>query len=91
MPFNNWAGLALFGIIVFGAGNASASVYGFIKKNQTIFIMTATMGALLLFCTVTGTVLAGESYLPTGALFILSLLQLLIGLFGLVPNAVMHK
>ncbi|WP_019243958.1 hypothetical protein [Bacillus massilioanorexius] len=49
MPFNNWASLALFRMIIFGIGNAIASTYGFIKKDKKIFTMTFTMGALFFF------------------------------------------
>ncbi|ATP41031.1 hypothetical protein CSE16_13770 [Solibacillus sp. R5-41] len=82
LPFNNWASLALFGMIVFGIGNGIASTYGFIKKDKKIFIMTFTMGALFFSCTVIPTILLGEWYLPTSALFVLSLIQILLGLFG---------
>ncbi len=84
VPFNNWASLALFGIIIFGFGNAVASIYGFIKKDKNIFIITITMGALFFTCTVIPTFLLGEWYLPTGAFLILSLIQILLGLVGLV-------
>ena len=67
LPFNNWASLALFGMIVFGIGNGIASIYGFIKKDKKIFTMTFTMGALFFFCTVIPTILLGEWYLPTSA------------------------
>ena len=82
LPFNNWASLALFGIIVFGIGNGITSTYGFIKKDNNIFIITLTMGALFFFCTVIPTNLLGEWYLPTSAFFILSLIQILLSLFG---------
>ena len=82
LPFNNWASLALFGIIVFGVGNGIASTYGFIKQDKKIFTITFTMGALFLLCTVLPTILLGEWYLPTSALFVFSLIQLLLGLFG---------
>lgn len=49
LPFNNWASLALFGIIVFGFGNGIASTYGFLKKDNKIFIITFTMGAYFSF------------------------------------------
>ena len=82
LPFNNWASLALFGIIVFGIGNGIASTYGFVKKDKKIFIITFTMGALFLLCTIIPTILLGEWYLPTSALFGLSIIQILLGLIG---------
>ena len=84
LPFNSWASLALFGMIIFGVGNAFASIWGFIKKEKIIFIMTFTMGALLFFCTFISTRLVGEWYLPTGQLLIFSIIQISLGLVGLV-------
>lgn len=60
IPFNSWASLALFGIIIFGIGNAIASTYGFIKKDKKLYAITITMGALFFFCTVIPTILLGE-------------------------------
>ena len=82
LPFNNWASLALFGIIIFGIGNGIASTYGFIKKDIKIFIITFTMGALFFLCIIIPTILLGEWYLPTSALFVLSIIQILLGLIG---------
>ena len=82
LPFNNWVSLALFGIIVFGIGNGIASTYGFIEKDKKIFIITFTMGALFFLCTVIPTILLREWYLPTSAFFVLSIIQILLGLFG---------
>ncbi len=84
LPFNSWASLALFGMIIFGSGNAFASIWGFIKKDIKIFIMTITMGALFFFCTVISTMLVGEWYLPTGQFLILSSIQILLGVVGFV-------
>ncbi|MET3658055.1 hypothetical protein [Sporosarcina psychrophila] len=36
LPFNNWASLALFGMIVFGIGNGIASTYGFKNNDKKI-------------------------------------------------------
>ena len=82
LPFNNWASLALFGIIIFGIGNGIASTYGFIKKDKKIFIITFTMGGLFFLCIIIPTILLGEWYLPTSALFVLSIIQILLGLIG---------
>jgi len=82
LPFNNWVSLALFGIIVFGIGNGIASTYGFLEKDKKIFIITFTMGALFFLCTVIPTILLREWYLPTSAFFVLSIIQILLGLFG---------
>ena len=84
VPFNSWASLALFGVAVFGIGNAIASIYGFIKKDQKIFTMTFAMGLLFFFTTVISTVLVGEWYMPTGIFLILSIIQISLGLFGFV-------
>lgn len=82
LPFNNWANLALFGIIVFGIGNGIAATYGFLKKDNKIFTITFTMGVLFFLCTVIPTILLGKWYLPTSALFGLSIIQILLGLCG---------
>ena len=82
LPFNNWATLALFGIIIFGVGNGIASTYGFIKKDKKIFIITFTMGVLFSLCIIIPTNLLGEWYLPTSALFVLSIIQILLSLIG---------
>ena len=82
LPFNNWASLALFGIIIFGIGNGIASTYGFIKKDKKIFIITFTMEVLFFLCIIIPTNLLGEWYLPTSALFVLSIIQILLGLIG---------
>ncbi|KAA0955404.1 hypothetical protein FQ087_12335 [Sporosarcina sp. ANT_H38] len=82
LPFTNWASLALFGMIVFGIGNGIASIYSFKKNDIKKFTMTLTMGALFFFCTVIPTILLGEWYLPTSVFFVLSLIQLFLGLFG---------
>ncbi len=86
LPFSNWASLAIFGMIVFGIGNGIASTYGFKNNDKKNFTMTFTMGALFLFCTVIPTILLGEWYLPTSAFFVLSLIQILLGLFGSVTK-----
>ena len=82
LPFNSWVSLALFGMIIFGIGNAYASIRGFIKKDKTIFLMTFTMGALFFFCTVISTILVGEWYLPTSGFLLFSAIQILLGLVG---------
>ena len=82
LPFTNSASLAFFGMTVFGIGNGIASIYSFKKNDIKKFTMTLTMGALFFFCTVIPTILLGEWYLPTSAFFVLSLIQILLGLFG---------
>ena len=86
LPFNSWASLALFGIIVFGFGNGIVATYGFMKKDNKIFIMTFTMGALLFLCTVIPTTMLGEWYLPTSAFLVLSIIQIALGIIGFVIN-----
>lgn len=89
IPFQSWMDIALFGMIIFGIGNAIASIYGFIRKER-IFTLTILMGALLFFCTVISTNLLGEWYLPTGMLLIMSILQLSLGLIGLAVNVLIN-
>lgn len=91
LPFTSWASLALFGMIVFGIGNAFSSIWGFIKKDQKVFLMTFTMGALFFFCTVISTILVGEWYLPTSGFLLFSTIQLLLGLVGFVISYFTNK
>lgn len=82
MPFNSWESLALFGIVVFGVGNAAIAVMGFVKNTKPVFWLTAMMGALLFAASVMPAVLVGEWYLPTVQLLAIGILQLALGLFG---------
>ena len=82
LPFNNWASLALFGIVVFGVGNGIAAAYGFLKRDKHVFFITFAMGTLLFLCTVIPTIMVGEWYLPTSMLFLLSIIQILLSLIG---------
>ncbi|MBD3109634.1 hypothetical protein IEO70_14900 [Bacillus sp. AGMB 02131] len=92
IPFTGWAGIAIFGIIIFGIGNAIASAYGFVKKDKQIYIITISMGALFFLCTVASRILLGEWYLPTGQFLIFSVIQILVGLLGLIfSNRVILK
>lgn len=84
MPFRNWESLALFGMIVFGGGNAIAGVYGFIKKDKKVFLLSLVLGALLFLCASMPVILLGEWYLPTAFLTLLSAVQLSIGFIGLI-------
>lgn len=83
MPFGSWATLAVFGIMIFGIGNAIASVYGFLKKDRVVFIFTILLGGLLLVCSAMPVFLIGEWYLPTVQLLMLGFIQMLLGLFSL--------
>jgi len=84
IPFTSWVSLGLFGIIVFGIGNGIASTYGFIKKDNKIFLITITMGVLFFSCTALSRILLGEWYLPTSGFLLFSTIQILLGLVGLV-------
>ena len=84
IPFTSWVSLGLFGIIVFGIGNGIASTYGFIKKDNRIFLLTITMGVLFFSCTALSRILLGEWYLPTSGFLLFSTIQILLGLVGLV-------
>lgn len=80
MPFNNWASLAIFGIIIFGIGNAITSIYGFVKKDNKVFIINITIGALFFICSVIPIILLGEWYLSILQFLILSFIQIILGL-----------
>lgn len=82
MPFNSWESLALFGIVVFGVGNAAVAVMGFVRNKKHVFGLTAMMGALLFAASVMPAVFVGEWYLPTVQLLAMGILQLMLGLFG---------
>ncbi|WP_163972010.1 hypothetical protein [Oceanobacillus halotolerans] len=89
MPFTNWSSLAIVGIIIFGIGNAFVSTYGFITKkgtHKTFFLLTITMGLLLFLSALTPVLLVGEWYLPTALFWLLSFIQLSLGLLGFVTK-----
>ncbi|MYL32461.1 hypothetical protein GLW08_06785 [Pontibacillus yanchengensis] len=86
MLFNNWASLALFAIIIFGIGNARVSIYGFIKKEKKLFILTLTMGMIFLLSTVTQIILVKELYLATVQFMFFSSIQIVFGFVGLVTK-----
>jgi len=88
IPFTSWVSLGLFGIIVFGIGNGIASTYGFIKKDNKIFLITITMGVLFFSCTALSRILLGEWYLPTSGFLLFSTIQILLGLVGLVGSVI---
>ena len=83
MPFNSWTALAVFGMIVFGVGNAIAAIYGFTKKDPKLFLFTISLGILLFCSAAMPIVLLGDWYLPLVYFFALSFVQLFIGLFGI--------
>ncbi|MGM0898604.1 MAG: hypothetical protein ACQEV0_11925 [Bacillota bacterium] len=83
MPFSSWTALAVFGMIVFGVGNAIAAIYGFTKKDPKLYLLAISLG-LLLFCSAAmPIVLLGEWYLPLIYFFALSFMQISFGLFGM--------
>ncbi|WP_134341224.1 hypothetical protein [Filobacillus milosensis] len=86
IPFNSWESIAIFGILIFGFGNAIAAIYGFIKKGRKIFIMTLIMGVLFLSCMVLQIILLDEVFLATVQFILASSLQLFLGLVGLVKT-----
>lgn len=83
MPFNSWTTLAVFGMIVFGVGNAIAALYGFRKKNPKLFLFTISLGILLFCSAAMPIVLLGDWYLPLIYFFALSFMQISFGLFGM--------
>ncbi|MFD1030155.1 hypothetical protein [Metaplanococcus flavidus] len=86
MPFNSWMSLALFGMIVFGLGNAGAAIYGFMKKDQKLFVLVIFLGALCFLCAALPIILLGEWYLPLIQLFLASALQMALGFIGLIAK-----
>lgn len=84
MPFGSWTALALFGMIVFGLGNAIAAFYGFFRKNRGIYVPAIILGALCFGGALMPAVLLGEWYLPTVYLFMAGTLQVLLGVTGFI-------
>ena len=91
LPFNSWGSVALFGILVFGVGNLFAFIYGIFKKDTKVFLITIMMGALFFICTILSRMLLGEWYLPTGQFLIASIVQLSLGLLGLLTFIIREK
>lgn len=88
LPFNNWASLALFGMLVFGLGNGIAAVYGVIRKDTSLFILTFVMGVLFFLCTVIPKMILGEWYLPTAMFFVASVVQIGLAVIGLASESI---
>ncbi|WP_422122294.1 hypothetical protein DHX103_10820 [Planococcus sp. X10-3] len=86
MPFNSWISLALFGMIVFGLGNAGAAIHGFMKKDKKVFVLAIVLGALCFLCAALPVILLGEWYLPLIQLFLASAIQMALGLIGLIAK-----
>lgn len=84
MPFGSWTALALFGMIVFGGGNAAAAAIGWFKDHRAVFGIAAFLGAFCLAFTLMPVFLIGEWYLPTVYLFLAGMLQLLLGALGFI-------
>ena len=84
MPFSSWDALGLFGMIVFGAGNALVAFYGFRKKSNKVFVSAIILGALCFLCAASPIILLGEGYLPLVQLFLVSAVQILLGVIGLI-------
>lgn len=86
MPFTSWTALAIYGMLVFGIGNAVAAGYGFVKKSPGLFWSTIGLGILLFCSAAMPVVLLGDWYLPLVYFFLLSFLQVSLGLIGLFFN-----
>ena len=88
MPFNSWSALATYGMVVFGSGNAVAAVYGFVRKTRKIFVANLGLGVLLFLSAALPIMLLGEWYLPLVFFFVLSFIQIALGLYGVFSK---HK
>ncbi|MFP8782716.1 hypothetical protein [Planococcus plakortidis] len=82
MPFTSWSALAIYGMLVFGIGNAVAAVYGFTRKARSCFVATISLGILLSLSAALPIVLLGDWYLPLVFFFFLSFIQIALGLYG---------
>ncbi|MGB8002000.1 MAG: hypothetical protein WCF60_18155 [Anaerobacillus sp.] len=83
VPFTSWASIGLIGIIIFGIGNAIAFVYSFKNIGKKIDLLTVIMGIILLLTLVTQRFLLQEWYLATMELMVVSLIQIMLGSFGI--------
>ncbi|MDQ0228222.1 hypothetical protein [Metabacillus niabensis] len=83
VPFNNWIILALFLIILFGIGNAFASLNGLLKKERKLYNLTMIMSILLMLSTVIQVIVLKEWFLATVEFLFIGLIQILLGLFGI--------
>lgn len=88
MPFSNWESLAWFGIIVFGIGNLLAGIYGFTKKKSKVYLLSAIMGSVLFLCAAMPIILLGEWYLPIALFFLVSSIQVLLGVTGIIGKKI---
>lgn len=86
MPFSSWSALAMYGMIVFGIGNAVAAVYGFLRKTRKFSVANLCLGVLLFSSAALPVVLLDEWYLPLVFFFALSFIQLALGLYGVFSN-----
>ncbi|TAA71712.1 hypothetical protein [Planococcus salinarum] len=86
MPFTSWASLALFGMIVFGVGNAVTGIYGLRKNDNMVFVLAILLGAVCFLCASLPIILLGEWYLPIVQLFLASAIQILLGIIGLIVH-----
>ncbi|WP_211653460.1 hypothetical protein [Planococcus alpniumensis] len=88
MPFTSWSALAMYGMIIFGIGNAVTAVYGFMKKTRIFFVANLSLGILLFLSAALPIVLLGDWYLPLVFFFFLSFIQMALGLYGVLKK---HK
>ncbi|WP_144235620.1 hypothetical protein [Planomicrobium okeanokoites] len=86
MPFSSWNSLALFGMIVFGSGNAGAGIYRLLTKSRKVFLLSIILGTWLFLAAELPIILMGEWYLPLVFLFLASAIQVLLGVIGLLTN-----
>lgn len=78
VPFENYVLPGVIGIVTFGIGNLIASGHAFIKHNRSSWIPSMVMGCILLIAMIMQVMLLGESYLVTGILILVSILQLIL-------------
>ncbi|RAZ67154.1 hypothetical protein [Planococcus maitriensis] len=88
MPFSSWSALAMYGMIVFGIGNAVVAVYGFMKKTRVFFVANLGLGILLSLSAALPIVLLGEWYLPLVFFFFLSFTQMTLSIVGFTARGI---
>lgn len=74
VPFSSWFIPGIVAITFFGLGNIISAIYSFISKKPWIY--SSIMAGILFISLIFQIILLGESYLATGQLLILSVIQL---------------
>lgn len=86
MPFSSWMSLAIVGMILLGIGNILMTALGFLKRGKNVYIGAMVLGLLLCLGASLPGILLGEGYLPIVYLYVAGILQIALGLVGIVSK-----